>query len=81
MIFEGEYLNGEKNGKGKEYYKYYNHCGLDEMPLIDERVNYKSNLRKFEGEYLNGKKWTGRGYNFDGNLEFELKNGNGNKRI
>ena len=21
MIFEGEYLNGERNGKGKEYYK------------------------------------------------------------
>ena len=20
MIFEGEYLNGERNGKGKEYY-------------------------------------------------------------
>ena len=21
LIFEGEYLNGERNGKGKEYYK------------------------------------------------------------
>ena len=22
MIFEGEYLNGKRNGKGKEYYYY-----------------------------------------------------------
>ena len=22
MIFEGEYLNGKRNGKGKEYYDY-----------------------------------------------------------
>ena len=21
MVFEGEYLNGERSGKGKEYYK------------------------------------------------------------
>ena len=38
--FEGEYLNGEINGKGKEYY-------LDD---------YMDNVLKFEGEYLSGKK-------------------------
>ena len=37
LVFEGEYLNGDK-WKGKEYYK---------GELI------------FEGEYLNGKKWKG----------------------
>ena len=25
----------------------------------------------FEGEYLNGKKWNGNGYNKNGNLEFQ----------
>ena len=46
LIFEGEYLKGEKNGKGKEYY-------------------YGGKL-KFEGEYLNGKRWNGKGYNKKG---------------
>ena len=36
-----EYLDGEKNGKGREYHK-------------------NSKLR-FEGEYLNDKKWNGKG--------------------
>ena len=57
LLFEGGLSNGEKNGKGKKYYK-------------------NGNL-KFEGEYLNGKKWNGKGYNNRGELEFELKNGNG----
>ena len=60
LIFEGEYLNGEKwNGKGKEY-KY------DKLIFEGEYLNRKrhgkgkeyddkSNLI-FEGEYLNGKK-------------------------
>jgi len=24
FIFEGEYLNGKRNGKGKEYYEFFN---------------------------------------------------------
>ena len=31
----------------------------------------------FEGEYLNGNFFEGKGYNIDGKLEFELKKGNG----
>ena len=31
----------------------------------------------FEGEYLNGNSWNGKGYNKDGIIEFEIKNGNG----
>ena len=40
LKFEGEYLNGKRNGKGKEYYskKYFN------------------NDLEFEGEYLNGER-------------------------
>ncbi len=44
---KGEYLNGRKSGKGKEYYE-------------------NGNI-KFEGEYLNGKKLEGIGYDEKGN--------------
>ena len=36
---------------------------------------YNGKLR-FIGEYLNGKRWNGKGYNINSNLEFEIKNGN-----
>ena len=31
----------------------------------------------FEGEYKNGMKWTGKGYDKNGKVLYELKNGNG----
>ena len=31
----------------------------------------------FEGEYLNDKKWNGKGYDENGNILYELINGNG----
>ena len=41
LIFEGEYINGEKqNGRGKEYYQ----CSFSDDIII------------FDGEYKNGKK-------------------------
>ena len=55
LIFEGEYLNGEKNGKGVEYFPY--------------------SSSKFEGEYINGIKWNGKGYDFTGNIIYEIKDG------
>ena len=58
LIFEGEYLNGKRNGKGKEY-------------------NENGELL-FEGEYLYGKRWNGKGYNKEGNIDFEIKDGKGN---
>ena len=57
LIYEGEYLNGERNGKGKEY--------KDEGQLV------------FEGEYFYGKRWNGKGYDENGNIAYELKNGKG----
>ena len=58
LKFKGEYLNGKRNGKGKEY--------------------FKNGKLKFEGEYLNGERWNGKGYNINGKMEFEIKNGKGN---
>ena len=57
LIFEGEYINGERNGKGKEY--------------------YENGKLRFEGEYKNEKIWNGKGYNINGNIEYEIKIGNG----
>ena len=56
-MFEGEYLKGKRNGKGKEY------------------DPFNGNLI-FEGEYLNGEKWNGNGYNND-SIIYSLKDGKG----
>ena len=32
---------------------------------------------RFEGEYLNGNKWNGNGYDNKNNIAYTLKNGNG----
>ena len=89
LIFEGEYLNGERNGKGKEYNKYINNLLFEGEYLNGKRngkgkayIFYKSNNTstnkiQFKGEFLNGKLWNGKGYDSKGNLEFEIKDGKG----
>ena len=81
LLFEGEYLNGKKNGKGKEYYI------NEQLQFEGEYLNGKKNGKgkeyyinehlRYEGEYLNGKLWNIKGYNINGNFEFEIKSGNG----
>ena len=57
-MFDGEYLNGLRNGKGKEYY------GNGKLKFEGEYLNGKRNgkgkgydywnsILRFEGEYLN----------------------------
>ena len=62
LKFEGEYLNGKRHGKGKEYFK------VGEWKSVDFEGEYLNGKRwngkvkdyydydklKFEGEYLNG---------------------------
>ena len=60
MKFIGNYLYGEKNGKGKE---------------IDNINNYDKII--FEGEFRDGKKWTGKVYDNYNKEFFELKEGKG----
>ena len=38
---------------------------------------YSDNRLVFEGEYLNDKRWNGRFYNINGNIEYEIKDGKG----
>ena len=77
--YEGEYLNGERNGKGKEYYKngdlefegeYLYGYKLKGKYYIDDYLEY-------EGEFLYNKKYNGKGYDENGNIIYELINGNG----
>ena len=65
LIFEGEYKNGKRNGKGIKYYN-------DELIFEGKYKNGKRNGKGkeyyndeliFEGEYINGKRWNGKGYN------------------
>ena len=60
IIFEGEYLNGKKNGKGKEYRnngkllfegEYLNGQRKKGKEYGDEWIRYKI---KYEGEFMNG---------------------------
>ena len=78
IIFEGEYLNGKRNGKGKEY-NYYGRLIFEGEYLNGERngkgkdIDYATQIVTFEGEYLNGKR-NGKGKEYDyktGNLLFE----------
>ena len=78
FVFKGEYLNGKRNGKGKEFF-------CDELIfegeyLYDDKLKgklYVDNKLEYEGEYLYDKKWNGKGYDKDGNIIYELINGNG----
>ena len=77
LRFEGEYLNGKRNGKGKEYY--CNGLLKFEGDYLNGKRNGKgkeydnNDILIFEGEYLNGNK-NGKGkeyFGFNGNLYFE----------
>ena len=75
-FFEGEYINGQRNGKGKESYYWENF--LYDGEFLNDKKNGKGkeydekNKLKYEGEYLNGQK-NGRGkeYYINGELKFE----------
>ena len=61
LVFEGEYLNDQRNGKGKEYNDEGN--VIYEGDYLNGERNgkgkeYNDNDKLiFEGEYLNGKRW------------------------
>ena len=79
-LFEGNLVNGEINGKGKEYGK----GGI--LSFEGDYINGKKNGNgkeyfsngniKFEGKFKDNMEWEGKGYNNNGDLEYELKDGN-----
>ena len=81
IVFEGEYLNNQRNGKGKEFY-YSSNIEFEGEYRNGKRNGYgkeyyKNGKLKFEGTYLNGNKWNGKGYDVNSKLVYELENGNG----
>ena len=52
LIFEGEYLNGKRNGKGSEFNQ--------DKKLIFEGEYFDNGEIIFEGEYLSERRWNGK---------------------
>ena len=77
LKFEGEYLNGEKNGKGKEYYfngslKFEGEYLNGEKHGEAKEYEFKNGVLIFEGEYLfGGKHGKCKEYDKEGKLIFE----------
>ena len=83
MENEGEYLNGKRNGKGKEY-KYSSFIAQEEenIPeeLIGKRKEYIGTSLIYDGEYLNGKRHgKGKEYKINGRLKYEGEFSNGKR--
>ena len=79
ILYEGEFKNKNRNGKGKEY-NFKGELKFEGEYLYDYKRKGKAYVNKkleFEGEYLFDKKWNGKGYDENGNVIYELKNGNG----
>jgi len=81
-IISGRYRIIEINGKGKEYILNTNNL-LFEGEYKNRKRNgygkeyYDKDKIKFEGEYLNGKRWNVKGYNIKGKIDFLIKDGKG----
>ena len=78
LIFSGEYLDGERNGKGKEYLIITNTSSIQNT--YKSLIEGKRNIIKFIGEYLNGKR-NGKGNEYYENrkLKFEGEYLNGKR--
>ena len=93
FIYEGEYLNGERNGNGREYKILgNNNLLIDDGEYLNGKRNgkgkeyqakdvqsaiFSSAKLSFEGYYSNGRKWNGKGYDNFKNIAYEIKNGKG----
>ena len=72
-------MDGKKCGKGKEYY-INGGIRFEGEYIYSFKIKGKSYLNnkiEFEGEYLYNQKWNGKGYDENGNVIYELINGNG----
>ena len=87
LKFEGEYLYGEKTGKGKQYSP-NGRLKFEGEYLNDRKIKGKEFLKTeffliktkriyYEGEYLYGIKWNGKGYDEEGNVIYEINKGKG----
>ena len=70
LLFEGEYLNRKRNGKGKEYNK--NEIIFDGEYYYEIGKKCNNHNLIYEGEYLNGEK-NGKGKEFYDNDKFKYE--------
>ena len=82
VIFEGEYANGKKNGKGKDYSEngslnYEGEYLNGKRHGKGKEYAYSKDTLIFEGEFKNGKRWNGNVYDRTGHLVYKLKEGKG----
>ena len=79
LILEADYLHNKLNGKYKKYY--WNGKLFFEGECLNNRKikgrEYIKGILEYEGEYLYGIKWNGKGYDKKGNVIYELINGCG----
>ena len=76
LIFEGEYLHGERNGYGKEITFFFVSNNIQD----DDAQFFENNGNTYEGEYANGKRHgKGREFRYDGKLVFEGEYLNGER--
>ena len=83
-IFHGEFINGERNGNGKEFYD--GRLKFEGKYSKDKRngngKEFKNGEIIFEGIYINGQRWKGKGkeyYDSKGILIYENEYDNGKK--
>ena len=73
--FEGDYLNGERNGKGKEYYENGKLKFEGKYSYGKRRTGkeyYENGKLEFEGEYFHNERLRGKEYDLDGKIR-EIK--------
>ena len=76
-VYEGNYLNDKRHGEGKEYNGRFKFEGIYCYGCKSKGKFYVNDKLEYEGEYLYNKKWNGKGYDENGNVIYELINGNG----
>ena len=79
LLFEGEFSNGLRNGKGKEFSR-NNIIIFEGEYLYSQRIKGKEYVKgklEYEGDYLYERKYNGKGFDENGNVIYELINGNG----
>ena len=79
LVFEGEYLDGIINGEVKGY-DYGGKIKFEGEYLYDHKLKGKEYVYgrlEYEGEFLFDRKWNGKGFDENGNIIYELINGNG----
>ena len=84
LIFDGNYLNGKRDGRGKEYFsngslKFKGKYQNDKRNGKGTEYYYNTDIKKFIGNYRNGKRWDGKLIKYEGDKKYIIFYINGKK--